>query len=433
MQTSLVCTQSRIPQVHVAKHQCYRTMYDYVHVATARKAAAELDADVWYSPDHPARDELPPVPQEHLRGLWSARAARGAGAERQVGESFTVLDLDDLLRQHAFLKTEDDLLRYTSTGAGKDDRALRKFVLSRKDLGELIERSRRLAGAEAAAARRQMTRVQILAAAAEGTCTCETPGRWAAAADDVVQRNGYVDREVQRAIFHALNLGRAKQRNLVLVGETNRAKSFLIEPVELVYLCFTPPDTGSHQLADIAGSEVLFFNDFEWDSSLMPWCTAKNLFEGKDVKIAVPKVEKGAKNYMFKYDAPILCTAPGPIEHPRKPKETSQMDSRVRYMVLTHFFDPATCPEIKPCKKCWAQWVWAVRDEPPPPAAPLPREWYGRDRGARRAGGPADPPGRENEEWVVRKRRGEYRYEDLPGRCFKCGRPGHLSYECDVL
>ena len=420
--------------MHVAKHQCYRTMYDYVHVATPRKPAAELDAAVWYSPQHPARDELPPVPAEHLRGLWGARAGRGGGGERREAETFTVLDLNDLLHEHPFLKTEDDVLRYVSTGGGKHNRALRKFVLARKDLGELIARVFRVDGAEAAAARRQMTRVQILAAAAtEGACTCETPGRWAAAADEVLRLNGFTEREIQRAIFHALHLGRAKQRNLLLVGETNRAKSFLIDPVELVYNCFTPPDTGSHQLADIAGSEVLFLNDFEWDAALMPWSTAKNLFEGKDVKIAVPKVEKGAKNYMFTDDAPILGTAPGPVEHPKKAKETSQMDSRVRYVLLTHFFDPTTCPEIKPCKKCWAQWVWAVRDEPPPPAAPLPREWYGRDRGARRAGGPADPPGRENEEWVVRKRRGEYRYEDLPGRCFKCGRPGHLSYECDVL
>lgn len=416
--------------MHVAKHQCYRTMYDYVHVATARKPAAELDAAVWYSPGHPARDELPPVPQEHLRGLWSARAGRGGGSERREADSFSVLDLNDLLREHAFLRTEDDLMRYATTGAGKDNRALLKFVLSRKDLGELMERVRRVAGAEATAARRQMTRVQILAAAAEGTCTCETPGRWAAAAEDVVQRNGYAEREIQRAIFHSLNLGRAKQRNLVLVGDTNRAKSFVMDPVELVFKCFTPPDTGSHQLADIAGSEVLYLNDFEWDASLMPWGTAKNLFEGKHVKIAVPKVEKGAKNYMFTEDSPILGTAPGPIEHPKKPRETCQMDSRVRYMPLTHFFDPATCPEIRPCKKCWAQWVWAVRDEPPPPAVPLPREWYGRDREARRGGSQAGPPGGQDEQWHVRKRRGEYSYWDLPGHCFKCGQPGHLSYDC---
>ena len=278
-----------------------------------------------------------------------------------------------------------------------------------------------------------MTRVEILAAAAtESPCTCATPGQWAAAADDVVGRNGYGAREVQRAIYHALHRGRAKQRNLLLVGDTNRAKSFLLRPVELVYSCFTPPDTGSHQLADIAGSEAIFLNDFEWDGALMPWGTAKNLFEGSDVKIAVPKVEKGAKNYMFKGDAPILGTAPGPVEHPRKPRETDQMDSRVRYIPLAHFFDPTTCPEIKPCKACWAKWVWAVREEPPPPAVSLPREWYGRDRDARRTRGQSGRPGAQADQWFLNKRAGEYRYSDLPGRCFKCGQAGHLSYECDA-
>ena len=31
-------------------------MYDYVHVATARKPQGELDAGVWYSPAHPFGD-----------------------------------------------------------------------------------------------------------------------------------------------------------------------------------------------------------------------------------------------------------------------------------------------------------------------------------------------------------------------------------------
>ena len=102
-----------------------------------------------------------------------------------------------------------------------------KFVLSRKDLGELIERVARADGAGAAAVRQQMTRLDILAeAATQAPCTCETPGKWMAAANEVMQLNGYMEQELQRADFQALHLGRDKLRNVILVGDTNRAKSF---------------------------------------------------------------------------------------------------------------------------------------------------------------------------------------------------------------
>ena len=165
----------------------------------------------------------------------------------------------------------------------------------------------------------------------------------------------------------------------------------------------------------------------------MPWSTAKNLFEGSHVKIAVPKTQNHAKNYVFKGDAPILGTAPGPVEHPKKTSETDQMDSRVRYFPLTHYFDPKTCPEIKPCAACWAKWVWAARAEPPPPPAPLPREWYGRNRDARRGGPRSGRAQAQGEEWFLNRGAGNYSYNDLPGRCFKCGQAGHLSYDCEGL
>ena len=52
---------------------------------------------------------------------------------------------------------------------------------------------------------------------------------------------------------------------------------------------------------------------------------------------AAPKTQSWAPNYMFKKDTPIVENAPGPVEHPKKHKETDQMDSRIRYFPLTHY------------------------------------------------------------------------------------------------
>ena len=411
-------------------------MYTYTHDESNRKPQSELDTQIWYSPGHPTRADLPPAPAQHLQDLWRARAAGGVGdGGRKRGESYSVVDLYELLKRNPALQTEDDVLGYATTGGGQGNRALLKFVLSRKDLGELIERVARADGAGAAAVRQQMTRLDILAeAATQAPCTCETPGKWMAAANEVMQLNGYMEQELQRAVFQALHLGRYKLRNVILVGDTNRAKSFLVKPLLLVYNCFVPPDTGSHQLADIDGSEVVFLNEFDWDPALMPWRTLKDFLEGSEVKIAVPKTQSRAKNYMFKADTPIIGTAPGPIEHPKSQKETEQMDTRVRYFALTHWFDPKTCPEIKPCKACFAKWIHGVRHlPPPPPPESLPREWYGRDREVRRACRRSSTGQAQGERWFFVKEAGTYSYSDLPGRCFKCGREGHLANQCDTF
>ena len=66
---------ARSAQVQVSKHHCYRTMYNYVHSATAHKPAEHLDREIWYSPGHPNVADLPLVPSEDLRRGWARAAA----------------------------------------------------------------------------------------------------------------------------------------------------------------------------------------------------------------------------------------------------------------------------------------------------------------------------------------------------------------------
>ena len=51
-----------------------------------------------------------------------------------------MVDLYELLKCNPALQAEDDVLGYATTGGGQGNRALLRFVLSRKDLGGLIER-----------------------------------------------------------------------------------------------------------------------------------------------------------------------------------------------------------------------------------------------------------------------------------------------------
>ena len=48
--------------MHISKHSCYRTMFDYISVATQKKPAGELDNNAWTSPNHLALNQLPAPP-----------------------------------------------------------------------------------------------------------------------------------------------------------------------------------------------------------------------------------------------------------------------------------------------------------------------------------------------------------------------------------
>ena len=160
---------------------------------------------------------------------------------------------------------------------------------------------------------------------------------------------------------------KGKKRNVFIYGESNRAKTFVLNPLQCIFNTFKPPDTGSHQLADIKGCELVFLNEWEYDPSFLPWGKLKDFFEGQTMKIAVPKNE--GCNYVFSLDSPIVGTTPAPITH-WNPKETVQMMNRIVYFEFKHFFDPETCPDIEPCSACCAKLYLAARPGPLLPVAP---------------------------------------------------------------
>ena len=203
-------------------------------------------------------------------------------------------------------------------------------------------------------------------------------------------------------------------------GDTKRAKSFLLKGFQHLYKVFRPPESGSHQLADIDGCEVIWLNEFQYEAGcFLQWHKLKDFLEGESIKVAVPKHQ--GKNYTFDGDAPVFGTSSCPIRHPTSQSETDQMHSRIQYFVFTHFFDPNTCLDIKPCGACCAKWLMAASERPVSAPQQLPEHLA-------RA-----PPLATRRNWVVGKPRGSYAHEDLPGQCFRCGGTDHYVALCPFL
>ena len=75
-----------------------------------------------------------------------------------------------------------------------------------------------------------------------------------------------------------------------LPAPTDCGKSFLLKGSRGLFVRYERPDSGSHQLEDLLTAEVLFLNDFEYDSKVhawMPWAFFNGFLEGSAVKVAV--------------------------------------------------------------------------------------------------------------------------------------------------
>jgi len=168
---------------------------------------------------------------------------------------YSALDIYDVYKAHkSELQAEEDWWSRAEALDRAGDRRLLQFLLSRHDLPQLLSKVSKVGHAAEVARRSRLTRPQLLIEAlAAFRCTCPWPGRWRSAAEEVVHFNGYSGQEVEAAVLHALAYGRAKQRNVFIVGDTNRAKSFCLKPLAMIYHAFTAPDSGSHQVFVGAG------------------------------------------------------------------------------------------------------------------------------------------------------------------------------------
>ena len=199
-------------------------------------------------------------------------------------------------------------------------------------------------------------------------CQCETSGRCYGLMKDILRRNN-LDGRLQGVVLGALRAGRAKKRNLCLLGDADSGKSFLFRGFKEIFSVYERPDGGTYQLEELLGKELVFLNDFEYDTDAkawMPWQYFKRFLEGGSIPVARPKNRGGNTN--FTGSAPVLMTAPQEVKlikyGSEVKKETVQMGKRIDYITLT-----AQIPEnereevLQHCGHCTAKLFLEGREQ----------------------------------------------------------------------
>ena len=319
----------------------------YGRVASDHKPPERLDQHPtqWAANGHPARFE------DCIPKKWQAD-----GFVRKPRMS--PMGFLDACRKNR-ISTEIEAWALGANLEAKGDKGFITYLME-NDAAASIAKVCKAAVAQEQTRRASMSRLQILIEfGIKATCTCSKPGACYWLIKDMLQKNR-LDGYFQNEVIATLVAGRLKKRNLCIIGGSNTAKSFALKPLTLIYRAYSRPDSGSYQLEDIVGSEIAFYNDFEYDEDAkkwLPWQYFKTYLEGGSVKVAKPKNRGG--NVAWDSTAPVFMTAPQEVALWRGKTidrgETKQMQNRIKYIYARHEFQEVDRVECLPCGLCGAQ------------------------------------------------------------------------------
>ena len=75
----------------------------------------------------------------------------------------------------------------------------------------------------------------------------------------------------------------------MLVGPTNCGKSFLLDPLELIYKTSMNPSATSYAWVGLEECEIAYLNDFRYTPECIKWNDFLLLFEGQTVNLPRPR------------------------------------------------------------------------------------------------------------------------------------------------
>jgi len=345
----------------------YNAAYNYV---------TKEDTEVYHSDGHPNLADAKSPRTKHAMAANKRRHSKSKSLD--FGESsassskrvkLSEREVGNFIIKHN-IKTYTELLAVADEREEAGENDLSDFVWKRKEdwLRGCIKKAWDKSKArEEVAALKNHDRVEMLIEAKTRLpCVCE--GVWLKLAKEVLQLNGIDEKEFAKAIYTNLELGRAKFRNVILVGATNRAKTFLLKPMRLIYDRFMFENPAGHKFGwgGCKDKTVFLLQDFRWNFELIKWSDFLLLLdEDETVKLPAPR-NYYREDIIIKDQISIFATSVDEIQQklPYNPRdqeriieENKMMRSRWRVFRFTHEFTQEKQIKVQPCPHCFARLV----------------------------------------------------------------------------
>ena len=186
------------------------------------------------------------------------------------------------------------------------------------------------------------TRIQIMTEALKTKCieTCKEK-HWFTCAKNIFRNKRINQFFFACAIRNTLIQGTQKNKNILIAGPTNCGKSFLLEPLELIFNAFVDPATSKYASTKLETKEVTFLNDLRWSLECNAWSDLL-LLEGQTFNLLCPKIQFAADLLIDRSDTlSIFETIKSSVKYVGKfnlqdEKETDLMASRWQMFSFNH-------------------------------------------------------------------------------------------------
>ena len=207
-----------------------------------------------------------------------------------------------------------------------------------------------------------LTKMDKLHRAGQGDCVDSCDGKWRRYATEILAINNIDLNEFTASFKQALTVGRGKAINPMLTGITDCGKSFLVEPLEEIYRCFTSPAEGKFTWVELERKEVVILNDLRWSQELIAWDAFLRFLEGGTVQFTRPANLFNSPLLIDRSnDMAIFATGINEISYPGNKGETDMM--KLRWKVFT--FDTQVPRDkvdrkCQPCPRCFHDFVMNI-------------------------------------------------------------------------
>lgn len=207
------------------------------------------------------------------------------------------------------IKSRTELLALASAQKAKGKTDLAEFIVNRgtKVVEEVIATAWEMEEASEVLERSKLSRVEILEKALDNPCDENCNGQWLQCTKQLLTWNDVSADIFSKAVRNLLEKGRGKHRNILIKGPANTGKTFLLNPITVVFKSFSNPATSTFAWVWAEKAEVIFLNDFRWNSQVIQWHDFLLMLEGQPVHLPAPK-SHFSKDLEFVADTPIFCT-----------------------------------------------------------------------------------------------------------------------------
>lgn len=235
----------------------------------------KLDAHYCTSENHPDLDNGPPKTSAAIQKKRKSTPQTSAESATTVLEKkskpnhkaprLEINVVSDIIIKND-IKNQQDFALVAKQQAKEGKLDLQRWVLSHSQRyrQEVINTAWLLENAEDTMERKRKTRLEILKDASMRECRVDNEnglkceGSWLKAALEVLHYNNIEKEHFSQLVKNALQFGRGKGNNIMLIGPTNCAKSFMLAPLQQIYDCFSNPSNSAFNFVGAIEKEVFF-------------------------------------------------------------------------------------------------------------------------------------------------------------------------------